>query len=52
MKNEIDRSELPRDKDEHSFMKDQITNGLRKRHKDPFFEKFLDTQMVNNYLFP
>ena len=51
MKSKIDKTLIPPDKDEHSYLMDKISSELLKHNKDSFFEKFLDTQMINVYLF-
>ena len=51
MKENLDRALIPQEKDEHSYLMDKIVSQLLKNNKDPFFEKFLDTQMINDYLF-
>lgn len=47
LKNSIDSKTLPEDKDEHSYLMDQIGYSLRKTNKDPFFDRFLDSQMMS-----
>ena len=48
LKNSIDMSNLPDDKDEHSVLMEKIKSLVKKNVKDLFVEKILDTQMVSN----
>jgi hypothetical protein len=48
LKNSIDLANLPPEKDEHSMLMDKIKNLVKKNAKEPFVEKFVDTQMVSN----
>ena len=47
MRNSIDSKILPEDKDEHSYLMDQLNFMLRKGNKDQFFDKFMESQMMS-----
>lgn len=51
MKKKIDEKLLNAQKDEHSYLMDAITSDIKKGTKDPFIAQFLNTQMVNNFVF-
>jgi len=51
MKKKIDLESMGGEKDEHSYLMNVISAEIKKTVKDPFVNAFLNTQMINNFLF-
>lgn len=51
IKNSIDVSTIPDQRDEHAYLIDRIKQHVRKNGvKEAFLEKLLDTQMISNFI--